>query len=69
LGYNIPVNDINFIESLKLSLTGQNLWLLTDYTGFDPEVDSFSYDPTRLGIDWGTFPNQRTFTFSVNLTF
>ncbi|TXG36078.1 SusC/RagA family TonB-linked outer membrane protein [Seonamhaeicola maritimus] len=69
LGYNVPVDQIDFIDSMKLSLTGQNLWLLTDYTGFDPEVDSFAYDPTRMGIDWGTFPNQRTFTFSVNVTF
>ena len=69
LGYNIPVEQTDFIDSLKLSFSGQNLWLLTDYTGFDPEVDSFAFDPTRLGVDWGSFPNQRTFTFGVNVTF
>ena len=69
LGYNVPVTNLDFIDSLKLSFSGQNLWLLTDYTGFDPEVDSFAFDPTRLGIDWGSFPNQRTFTFGVNVTF
>ena len=67
--YNIPVKNINFFDSAKLSLSGQNLWLLTDYTGFDPEVNSFAYDPTRNGIDWGSFPNQRSFTIGLNVTF
>ena len=69
LGYNVPVDRISFFDSLRISLSGQNLWLITDYTGFDPEVNSFGYDPTRMGIDWGSFPNQRTFTFGVNATF
>ncbi|WP_242205412.1 SusC/RagA family TonB-linked outer membrane protein [Aestuariivivens insulae] len=69
LGYNVPVEQIRFIDSLKLTLSGQNLWLLTDYSGFDPEVDSFAYDPTRLGVDWGSFPNQRSFSLGVNVTF
>ena len=54
---------------MKITLSGQNLWLLTDYTGFDPEVNSFAYDPTRSGIDWGSFPNQRTFTVGLNVSF
>ncbi len=69
LGYNVPVQEIGFIDSLKLTFSGQNLWLLTNYSGFDPEVNSFSFDPTRTGIDWGSFPNQRTFTFGLNVTF
>ena len=69
LGYEIPLDDINIIDSIKLSLSGQNLWLLTDYSGFDPEVNSFAYDPTRTGVDWGSFPNQRTFTFALNVKF
>jgi len=55
LGYNLPLKGSKFIDSVKLSFSGQNLWLLTDYTGFDPEVNSFAYDPTRTGIDWGNF--------------
>ncbi len=69
LGYNLPVEQIKFIDAVKLSVSGQNLWLLTDYSGFDPEVNSFSYDPTRTGIDWGSFPNQRSFTVGLNVTF
>ncbi len=69
LGYSIPVEHIDFIDGIKISFSGQNLWLLTDYSGFDPEVNSFAYDPTRTGIDWGSFPNQRTFTFGINASF
>ncbi|MDA9344140.1 TonB-dependent receptor [Algibacter sp.] len=69
LAYNIPVKETKFFDSMKVTLSGQNLWLLTDYTGFDPEVNSFSYDPTRSGIDWGSFPNQRTFTVGLNVSF
>lgn len=69
LGYNVPVKETGFIDSLKLTFSGQNLWLLTKYSGFDPEVNSFSFDPTRTGIDWGSFPNQRTFTLGLNVTF
>ncbi len=69
LGYNVPVENIDFFDSIRLSLSGQNLLLISDYTGFDPEVNSFAYDPLRTGIDWGSFPNQRTFTFGVNVTF
>lgn len=69
LGYNVPVENIDFFDSIRFSLSGQNLLLISDYTGFDPEVNSFAYDPLRTGIDWGSFPNQRTFTFGVNVTF
>ena len=69
LAYNIPVEKTKFFDSMKITLSGQNLWLLTDYTGFDPEVNSFAYDPTRNGIDWGSFPNQRTFTVGLNVSF
>lgn len=69
LGYNVPLKDKSVVDSLKLTLSGQNLWLLTKYSGYDPEVNSFSFDPTRVGIDWQSFPNQRTFTLGLNLTF
>ena len=59
----------SFVKNAYVSLSGQNLWLLTDYSGFDPEVNSFTSDPGRVGLDWNSFPNQRSFSFAVNLTF
>ena len=69
LGYNIPVDNSKLIENAYISISGQNLLLFTKYSGFDPEVNSFSFDPSRVGIDWNSFPNQRSFSLSLNLTF
>lgn len=69
LGYDVPVDKIGFIDSAYISVSGQNLLLITDYSGFDPEVDSFSFDPSRSGIDWQSFPNSRSYVFSVNVSF
>ena len=60
-----------FFESLRLSLTGQNLFLITNYTGFDPEVNTNkSVDGVpSFGIDYVPYPNSRTFTFGLNVSF
>ena len=73
LGYNWPLEDKTFFKSLRLSLTGQNLFLITDYSGLDPEITVATGDlgsgvPTR-GIDWSAFPNPRTITFGINASF
>lgn len=69
LSYTLPPGVINGFQSIKGFVSGQNLLLFTNYSGFDPEVDSFSYDPSRQGIDWGSFPNQRSITFGLNASF
>ncbi len=73
LGYNWPLKDKTFFQSLRLSLTGQNLFLITDYSGLDPEITVATGDlgsgvPTR-GIDWAGFPTPRTITFGINASF
>ena len=69
LGYDVPVDSIEFLDSMYVSISGQNLWLLTDYSGYDPEVNSFSYDSGRVGIDWNSFPNQKSYSISLNVSF
>lgn len=74
LGYNFPVSGEGFFDSLRLSLTGQNLFLITDYSGLDPEVSvstgqiNASNIPTA-GIDYAAVPRARTFTLGVNARF
>ncbi|SNY94574.1 SusC/RagA family TonB-linked outer membrane protein [Flagellimonas pacifica] len=73
LGYNWPVSGEGLLKSLRLSVTGQNLFLITDYSGIDPEVTVATGDlgsgvPTR-GIDWAAFPAPRTITFGINASF
>jgi TonB-linked SusC/RagA family outer membrane protein len=50
------------ISSARLYVTGQNLFTLTDFSGYDPET----YED---GIYWGGYPQQRVFTMGVNITF
>ncbi|WP_350293083.1 SusC/RagA family TonB-linked outer membrane protein [uncultured Croceitalea sp.] len=74
IAYNVPLSGEGTFKSLRLGLTGQNLFLITDYSGIDPEVSvntgslNNSGLPTR-SIDWSAFPNPRTVTFSINASF
>ncbi|MBI9065360.1 MAG: TonB-dependent receptor, partial [Marinilabiliaceae bacterium] len=57
------------VNNIKFYVTGTNLLTITNYGGFDPEVDSFSWDPRRVGIDLNSFPSVRTFLFGINASF
>lgn len=69
LGYKFLLSEKSFFNTLDVSVAGNNLLLLTKYKGYDPEVNSFSSDPLRNGIDWMSFPNQRSYSININLTF
>ncbi len=69
LAYRILFEKVNWLSSIDLSITGHNLFTLTKYSGFNPEVNSFSNDPTRIGIDFGGYPTTRSFSFGLSLTF
>ena len=69
LGYTVPFPENSKIENMYISVSGQNLLLFTNYSGLDPEANSFTFDPGRVGVDWNSFPNQRTFTLALNVTF
>ena len=77
LGYTLPkaVLDKMKMSNLRFYFSAQNLWLITDYAGYDPEVNSrggsstVSDENLFLGIDQGAYPGVRTFTVGVNATF
>lgn len=69
LGYSLPAGTIKGITNAQFFVSGQNLFVVTDYSGFDPEVDSFSFDPQRQGVDWSSFPKLRSFTVGLTLGF
>jgi iron complex outermembrane receptor protein len=52
-------------------VTGQNLFVITDYDGFDPEVnaDRPERGVSSYGIDFQSYPKARTVIFGLNLTF
>ncbi len=73
LGYNFDTNALKigqWIKGMRLYATGQNLFVITKYTGFDPEVNQNrsmnSYQ--SFGIDVDSYPKARTFSIGLNLT-
>ncbi|MBX2917323.1 MAG: TonB-dependent receptor [Cyclobacteriaceae bacterium] len=74
LGYNLRPSKIglgNTFQNIRLSVTGQNLFIVTEYSGYDPEVNtgSTSGEIQTFGIDRFTYPRARTFLFSLSATF
>jgi len=79
LGYTLPkqLTKKAAIQRMRFYVTAGNLFTITGYSGLDPEVNTFSNKSTSanagkyptLGLDWGTYPRARTFTFGLNLEF
>jgi len=70
LAYEFPTSILKKIrmQGLRVYLQGDNLFLLTPYPGWDPEVSN-NLDPRYTGTDNLNVPQPRTYTFGVNLTF
>lgn len=68
LGYNFKLKETSLINSLRVYMTGQNLFTLTGYSGQDPEVDTTGV--WSAGIDYCDFyPTVATLLFGVNISF
>ena len=70
LAYDFPKSMTKFAD-LRLSFSVQNLFTLTGYKGSNPSSYSFSsdYGDRAAGIDTGTYPTPRTFTFGLRMNF
>jgi hypothetical protein len=71
LSYNLPTNLFkrSFVQGASVTLTGNNLLLFTDYTGYDPETSSFSAGSNVDAFSGFTYPAVRSYLFTVNLNF
>ncbi len=69
LSYNLPSNIVSKLKvsSIRAYITGQNLITWTHYTGYDPDVSSYS--DLQVGVDDGSYPQSRTFIFGLNVEF
>ncbi|MEM9547255.1 MAG: TonB-dependent receptor [Bacteroidota bacterium] len=69
VGYTLPTSltDKAGMESLRFYIQGTNLFTVTNYQGFDPEI--ISYDNLSLGIDRRIYPMQKVITFGANIRF
>lgn len=72
LGYTLPktlVERVN-ISSLRVYVTGYNLYTWTNYSGYDPEVDSRrAQGPMTPGVDFSAYPRSRSVIAGLNVTF
>ncbi|MGV7104917.1 SusC/RagA family TonB-linked outer membrane protein [Flavobacterium sp. U410] len=71
MGYNFPKEMLSKMKMsrLKIYMGVQNLFTITNYKGYDPEVGSFNQDVLLMGIDNGRYPNPRTYTMGLNVEF
>ena len=68
IGYRLDLKNIKYINALRISVTGQNLALITKYKGLDPEVDVSG--GSSAGGDFGNYyPRTRTFSIGLNVIF
>lgn len=69
LNYKIPLKEKARISNILFYISGQNLVTFTKYTGYDPEVNTFSGTNARQGIDYLAYPTAKTVTIGVSATF
>jgi len=71
LSYTVPQNISRLakIERLRVFITGQNLFTLTNYSGYDPEIGSFNQNSRMQNIDMGRYPTPRMVSFGLDVEF
>ncbi|WP_379963016.1 SusC/RagA family TonB-linked outer membrane protein [Epilithonimonas sp. UC225_85] len=71
LGYTFDINQLKWMKSLNLYVSAQNLWTITNYTGYDPLVDTNKQvsGNQSLGIDYTTYPSAKTVLFGATVKF
>ena len=72
IGYSLADKWINkaYITKCRIYFQASNVFCLTKYSGFDPEVDVFgSKNPLMPGVDYSAYPKSRGFNVGINLSF
>ena len=71
LGYTLPesLTEKIYLNKVRVYVTGTNLFCLTGYSGFDPEVDTRRSTPLTPGVDYSAYPKSIGFVAGVNVTF
>lgn len=69
VGYDFPTNNTDLFQRFNVFVTAQNLFTWTKYSGYNPEISSFSYDGLRNGVDWNGAPDAKTISLGLNINF
>ncbi|MEK6481402.1 TonB-dependent receptor [Catalinimonas sp. 4WD22] len=67
LGYSFPGLNVDWLSSLSVYFTAQNVFTITNYTGFDPEVSAFG--TSNIRADYNAYPLAKIYTLGINIGF
>jgi len=77
LNYNLPATLLarqKFIKGARVGVSAQNVWTITGYSGYDPEVGSYvganaSTENAAIGVDYGRYPLTPVYSFNIGIDF
>ena len=71
LGYTLPEKLTRkvYLQKVRVYVTGNNLFVLTPYSGYDPEVDTRTATPLTPNVDYSAYPKSRSWVFGINVSF
>nr|WP_162946192.1 TonB-dependent receptor [Chitinophaga barathri] len=69
LSYSLKLKSLQNIgfENVRLYVTATNLLTITNYSGYYPEINAFGTSSQAVGIDYGTYPQSKSYTFGINI--
>ena len=68
LGYNFALNT-HAIQTLRVVASASNLFTITKYSGYDPDINGYGDDPARRGVDMGGYPSSKVYNLGVQCIF
>lgn len=70
LAYNLPksLSDKVKLNNVRMYMSGTNLLTFTNYTGYDPEVSSFTGNDSQLGSDFNNYPQSKIVNLGINVS-
>ena len=66
IGYTFELSEA---RNMRLYISGQNLIVLTDYPGYDPEVRTYTKNPQKRGVDFGTYPGTKSVLMGLKFNY
>ena len=71
LSYTLPKHwsQAVKVDKLRVYVNGQNLFVLSNYSGYDPEIGAFNQNSRMQNIDMGRYPSPRMISFGLDIEF
>lgn len=66
IGYTFELSES---RNMRLYISGQNLIVWTDYPGYDPEVRTYTKNPQKRGVDFGTYPGTKSVLIGLKFNY